>query len=526
MDFSAYGELDKEDQAEAQTLTPTVINVRDKLGIVAAPYVADTSNTQKMIDFKSAKVFTNPTYSELWQNPVQGAYAPWSNMNVVPGGPKNIVTGFVEDASVNDWAFDLQLNSFQSKGHAFDPQSNDKIVRQPEPKKRKKPDPLPENEPAAPVIHRDADAPPERALEDMEEKESDDEGNEPPNKKQNKVYYEPTVTVHHQMTRDYQGRSWVEPNSSLKKDREHRCFLPKKQIHTWTGHSKGVTQIRFFPGYGHLLLSASFDNTVKIWDVYGKRQCIQTWAAHEKGVKDINFSPDGTRFLSCGYDNYARMFDVETGQCLASFTKYKTPHCGVFYPREPNIFLVGQANKKIIQWDMRSKRMTQEYDRHLGAINTVSFIDDNRRFVSTSDDKSIRVWEFGIGVEIKYIAEPHMHAIAQTRKTYDDRWLLCQSNDNQILVYSAKDKFKLNRKKTFKGHSNAGYSVGVDSSPDGQYVLSGTADGGLVVWDWQTCKIIKQLKAHQKVTSGCAWHPIEPSKVASCSWDGTIKFWD
>lgn len=47
-----------------------------------------------------------------------------------------------------------------------------------------------------------------------------------------------------------------------------------------------------------------------------------------------------------------------------------------------------------IQWDIRSGEIVQEYDRHLGAVNTIVFVDENRRFVSTSDDKSLRVWEW------------------------------------------------------------------------------------------------------------------------------------
>jgi len=53
----------------------------------------------------------------------------------------------------------------------------------------------------------------------------------------------------------------------------------------------------------------------------------------------------------------------------------------------------------------------QTYDQHLGPVNTITFVDDNRRFVSTSDDKTIRGWDYDIPVVIKYIAEPYMHSM-------------------------------------------------------------------------------------------------------------------
>ena len=34
------------------------------------------------------------------------------------------------------------------------------------------------------------------------------------------------------------------------------------------------------------------------------------------------------------------------------------------------------------------------------------------------------------------------------------------------------------------------------------------------------------VQAHQTVTIGCEWHPLETSKVATCGWDGLIKYWD
>lgn len=42
------------------------------------------------------------------------------------------------------------------------------------------------------------------------------------------------------------------------------CFAPKRVVHTWTGHAKGVNAIRFFPTSGHMLLSASQDCRIKV----------------------------------------------------------------------------------------------------------------------------------------------------------------------------------------------------------------------------------------------------------------------
>ena len=94
--------------------------------------------------------------------------------------------------------------------------------------------------------------------------------------------------------------------------------------------------------------------------------------------------------------------------------------------------------------------LIQEYDYHLAAVNTITFVDEGRRFVSTSDDKTIRVWEYGIPVQIKYIADPGMHSIPAITMHPNNQYFIGQSMDNQIVTYSARDKFRQNRKKVFK----------------------------------------------------------------------------
>lgn len=58
------------------------------------------------------------------------------------------------------------------------------------------------------------------------------------------------------------------------------------------------------------------------------------------------------------------------------------------------------------------------------------------------------------------------------------------------------------------------------------YLISGDADGKVYVWDWKTTKLYNKFKAHDDVCIGVLWHPHETSKVATCGWDGVIKYWD
>lgn len=75
---------------------------------------------------------------------------------------------------------------------------------------------------------------------------------------------------------------------------------------------------------------------------------------------------------------------------------------------------------------MDSGDIVQEYDQHLGPVNTITFVDENRRFVTTSDDKTIRAWDYDIPVVIKYIAEPHMHSMPAVTLHPSSMWTLLE----------------------------------------------------------------------------------------------------
>ena len=79
----------------------------------------------------------------------------------------------------------------------------------------------------------------------------------------------------------------------------------------------------------------------------------------------------------------------------------------------------------------------------MGSINTVLFIDNGRRFVSTAEDKKIYLWEFGIPVVAKYVSHPNMNSIPASGLHPSGNHWIGSSADDRIVTY---DSFKGNFK--------------------------------------------------------------------------------
>jgi len=94
--------------------------------------------------------------------------------------------------------------------------------------------------------------------------------------------------------------------------------IPRKVLRVLPGHSGTVNRIHWnVPEYSNLLLTASMDTTVRVWNVLSSRDsdpCVRMLKVHSKAVKAARWSACGRRILSCSYDNFAKLTDVESGR--------------------------------------------------------------------------------------------------------------------------------------------------------------------------------------------------------------------
>lgn len=565
LNLQSYGSSSGEDSGNDEALAhlkpiSSKYSIANSIQIVACPIVVPTERAvmERAVKTTEGELQYNPKYEELFA-PVQGPDNPFKSDQ--QKAQKNTTTGFVEEAHISDFQFENQRRTFHSFGYALDPSADkptagDNYVGhleaayntdgktvfetsklKPESRrKRHKNDNPSDLEGFLGPWGKYQDEQLVSQPTDQEKAEIEEMMAKKQRRNKREVEEKPVEEksiLHISDSIDYQGRSFLHPphdvGVSLKAGAHpDRCFLPKAHIHTWTGHTKGISAIRLFPKSAHLLLSCGMDAKIKIWEVYNERRCIRTYIGHRQAVRDIDFNARGNQFVSAGYDRYLKLWDTETGNVVSRFTSRKVPYCVKFHPdyNKQHLFVCGTSDKKILCWDTRSGEIVQEYDRHLGAVNTITFVDENRRFVTTSDDKSMRVWEWDIPVDMKYIADPTMHSMPSVTLAPNGKWLACQSLDNKIVIFSAINRFKMNRKKTFDGHMVSGYACGLDFSPDMSYLISGDGDGKCYIWDWKTTKLYKKWQAHEGVCISTLWNPHESSKVITAGWDGLIKYWD
>jgi WD40 repeat protein len=83
------------------------------------------------------------------------------------------------------------------------------------------------------------------------------------------------------------------------------------------GHSSYVNSVTFSPD-GKMLASASFDRTVRLWDVTRRQALGDPLKGHAGDAYGVAFSPDGKMLASASADLTVRLWDVATRQPAAS----------------------------------------------------------------------------------------------------------------------------------------------------------------------------------------------------------------
>ena len=116
----------------------------------------------------------------------------------------------------------------------------------------------------------------------------------------------------------------------------------------------------------------------------------------------------------------------------------------------------------------------------------------------------------------------HTFSVNSVAFSPDGKYIVSGSSDHTIQVWDAQTGSQLGN--PFKGHTHSVWSVAF--SPDGRYIVSGSWDYTIRVWDAQTGgQMGNPLKGHTSFICSVAFSP-DGRYIVSGSYDYTIRIWD
>lgn len=178
-------------------------------------------------------------------------------------------------------------------------------------------------------------------------------------------------------------------------------------------------------------------------------------------------------------------------------------------------------------------RLVIDSGGHTALILKVIFTHDGRYLVSAGNDKVIRVWDLATGNTIRTIqgeiGEGEEGKIFAMALSPDNRVLavggwLAGTQENRYAIrlhdFSTGEVIAL-----LRGHENVVLSL--DFSPDGRYLVSGSADKTVRIWDVARDRMMQafSLPGHSDRINDVAFSP-DGKRIASGSFDKTLILWD
>ena len=157
------------------------------------------------------------------------------------------------------------------------------------------------------------------------------------------------------------------------------------------GHTNSVWGVAVTAD-GRLAVSGSSDKTVRVWDVETGK-CLATLEGHTASVWGVAATGDGRVAISSSGDSTVRVWGVETGKCLATLEGHTASVLGVAVTPDGRRVVSGSNDKIVRVWDVESGKCLATLKGHTSWVQGVAVTADGRRVISGSRDETVRVWE-------------------------------------------------------------------------------------------------------------------------------------
>lgn len=340
-------------------------------------------------------------------------------------------------------------------------------------------------------------------------------------------------------------------------------------------HSDSVTSIDFSPD-DQYLASGSWDGTIRIWDVKGKKELVKEPVAIIEAQRDVlnvifDRLPDGTTFILSTGQNDKRELDTALfwrivdgrqeakGSQLSDFSAVyniayasKTGHAVLMAPAPANSCSEDETQKNSADksdymcirgqvWDVAGNRAAAEpFDIEVckGCAKTtvaVAVNDDGTRLATLSNENQISLWDLRELQKPRRIAQLVGHEDRVLTMRFHDDLLASSSRNGEVLLWDVSDGALASSAVVNKRYllpemqprtrlkAQTDWVRGLAFDKDGKVLVSSSGNSS-VVWSTGDEKLISTgMQAHEDEVWAMA---LNSTQLVTGGKDGKLLLWN
>jgi len=273
-----------------------------------------------------------------------------------------------------------------------------------------------------------------------------------------------------------------------------------------TGHEGRIHSVAFSQDGRHVLSNSGGSNdgtmTFRLWEVTTGR-LIRGFA----GNSSVVFSPDGQHILSTEPGRGCRLWETLSGKLVRDFGASEAALGGAFSPE--GRFILSLSGGALRLWEVVTARLVRSFRLGTHYAHFV-FSADGRRILSSGYGR-YSLWETATGKLIREFGDGNHYGVLSP----DGQYLLLRGQSYHTCdLWDAVIGRPIRK---FEG----GFNV---FSPDGRFILSGSHDLTVKLWEVATGREIHAFPGHSGPVSSLVFSP-DGQFALSGSHDHTLRLW-
>ena len=285
------------------------------------------------------------------------------------------------------------------------------------------------------------------------------------------------------------------------------------ELTTIPAHTDTITSSFFYPNSQTQLVTASNDNSCKLWDVTVLDKDI---IGHSKPIYSIQFSNDGNLLATASKDKTIKIWNSTTSKLQRTLRGHNDTIRCISISNDNTLLASGSDDKQCIIYNINNGTIRTILKGHTNSVQSVAFSPKGNEVTTASYDKTIRTWNINTGQCIK-VMNGHSDWITTVQYTPDGQYIISGSLDNNCIIW----RNGVVHKKITCNDWISSLSV----SPDSTTLFCGYYNGKSEAFTIQSGTKQFELNGHEKRVTATLYSSNQRAML-TCSLDGSLKIWN